>query len=452
MQIICLSISYHNTPVELRECFSMPDAAVAAVLSQNPLRSGEFEAISELVVLSTCNRLELYATVALAGGMEKKPAAVYQPLLDYMRRALPVSGSFESTLHRYRGIRAARHLFRVTSGLDSIALGESQILGQVSRALDTAMRQGSARHVLPSLFQTAVHIGKRVHSETGIGRRPTSIGSVAVQMAEKELGGLAGRKVLVIGAGKIGGHTLDALRAQGASTISLANRTYQRAREVTSRFGGLALPYEQLIDGLAAADVVFTATAAPTPILSAHQVEEVMARRPGRPLAMLDLAVPRNIDARAKSISGVRLFDMDDIQAFARVDGHPGKNRQDLRQSNPEFAQAEAIVAEETAEYERLLRIIPFIGELHKKAEELRRREVERARQHLHDPDPAVTQQLDLLSKALVRKILHEPTMHLRTEANRETLKDYVRILSQLFDINHPQSALPGEEEASWER
>ncbi len=443
MQIICLSISYHNTPVELRECFSISDEAIAAVLAQNLLRSGEFAAINELVILSTCNRLELYATVALPSGVEEKPAAVYQPLLAYMRRALPINGPFESYLHRYHGIRAARHLFRVTSGMDSIALGESQILGQVSRALETAMRQGSARHVLPSLFQTAVHIGKRVHNETEIGRRPASIGLLAVQLAEIELGGFAGRKVLVIGAGKIGGHTLDALRAQGATTIYLANRTYQRALEVTSRSGGSALPYEQLFEGLAAADVVFTATAASSPILSSRQVEEVMARRPGRPLAMLDLAVPRNIDTRAKDIPGVHLYDMDDIQAFAREDG---------RQSNPEIAQAEAIVAEETAEYERLLRIIPFLGELHKKAEELRQREVERALQHLHNPDPEVTQQLDLLSKSLVRKILHEPTMHLRSEANRDTLKDYLKILSALFDINHPQAALLGEEEAPWER
>ncbi len=442
MQIICLSISYHNTPVELRECFSMPDEAIEAVLAQNPLRSGDFEAISELVILSTCNRMELYACVSLPAGLEEKPSAVYQPLLAYMRKVLPISGPFESYLHRYHGIRAARHLFKVTSGLDSIALGENQILGQVARALETALRLGSARHVLPSLFQTAIHIGKRVHSETGAGRRPASIGLLAVQLAEKELGGLTGRKILVVGAGKIGGYTLEALHAQGALTIFLANRTYQRALEMAARSGGAALPYEQLFDGLVEADVVFTATAAPVPIISAPLVEKAMAHRPRKPLSLVDLAVPRNIETRAGDLTGVHLYDMDDIQAFAREDG---------RESNPEIARAEAIVAEETAEYDRLLRIIPVIGELHKKAEELRRREVERALQHLHDPDPEVTQQLDLLSKSLVRKILHEPTMRLRTEANRDTLKDYLAILSALFDINH-QSALLGDEEAPWER
>jgi glutamyl-tRNA reductase len=442
MQIICLSISYHNTPVELRECFSMSDEAIKAALSQNPLRSGEFEAISELVILSTCNRLEVYACVSLPSRLEGNTAAVYQPLLAYMRKALPISGPFKSHLRRYQGIRAARHLFKVTSGLDSIALGESQILGQVSRALETAMRQGSARHVLPSLFQTAIHIGKRVHSETEVGHHKVSIGTVAVQLAEKDLGGLTGRKILVVGAGKIGGYTLEALRAQGATTILLANRTYQRALELAARSGGAALPYEQLREGLAEADVVFTATAALTPVISSRLVEDVMASRPGRPLALLDLAVPRNVETRARDIPGVRLYDMDDIQAFAR---------EDRRAGNPEIARAEAIVAEETAEYERLLRIIPVIGELHKKAEELRKREVERTLQHLHNPDPEVYQQLNMLSKSLVRKILHEPTMHLRTEANRDTLKDYLTILSDLFDINQQPAAL-GEEEPSWER
>ena len=442
MQITCLSISYHNTPVELRECFSLSDEAIETILADNPIHSGDFEAISELVILSTCNRMELYACVSLPAGLEEKPSAVYQPLLAYMRKALPISGPFESYLHRCHGIRAARHLFKVTSGLDSIALGESQILGQVSRAMETALRLGSARHVLPSLFQTAIHIGKRVHSETEVGRRPVSIGSLAAQLAEKELGGLAGRKILVVGAGKIGGYTLEALRAQGASTILLANRTYQRALEMATRSGGAALPYEQLFDGLVEADVVFTATTAPVPIISTRLVEEVMACRPGQPLALVDLAVPRNIESRAGDLTGVRLYDMDDVQAFAREDG---------RENNPEIARAEAIVAEETAEYERLLRIIPVIGELHKKAEELRRREVERALQHLHNPDPEVTQQLDLLSKSLVRKVLHEPTMRLRTEANRDTLKDYLAILSDLFDINQ-RPALLGEEELPWER
>ncbi len=415
---------------------------MAAVLTQNPLRKGKFESISELVILSTCNRLEFYACVSsepsMAGGGEKTAGTFGQPLLAYMRQALPVTGAFESHLHRYHGIRAAGHLFKVSAGLDSIALGETQILGQVSRALETALRLGSARHVLPSLFQTAIHIGKRVHSETEIGRRPTSIGSVAVQLAEKEIGPLAGRKLLVVGAGKIGGHTLEALRAQGADSILLANRTYQHALTLTARSGASALPFKQLFDGLIAADVVFTATAAPAPIISRQEIEEVMACRPGRPLALLDLAVPRNIETHAGIVPGVRLYDMDDIQAYARQDG---------RGSTQELAHAEAILAEETAEYERLLRIIPFIGELHKKAEELRKREVERTLQHLHNPDPEVSQQIELLSKSLVRKVLHEPTMHLRKEANRSTLKDYVNILSALFDLKQDQP-----EDASWEQ
>ncbi len=442
MQIVCLSISYHNTPVELRECFSLTDEAIETVLSQHPPRAGESQAISELLILSTCNRLELYACVDLPVEAEGADH-VYQPLLAYMRGNLPVSGSFESYLNRYRGIQAASHLFQVTSGLDSIALGETQILGQVSRALETAMRTGSARHVLPSLFQTAVHIGKRVHSETEIGRRSTSVGSVGVELADQLLGGFAGRQVLVIGAGKIGGLALEALRAHGAHSITLANRTFQNALALAGEAGGLALPFEQLFDGLVAADVVFIATSALQPIIHHRLIEQVMARRPRRPLALIDLAVPRNIEPAAGALPNVCLVDMDGIQAFARQDGHA---------SGQEIARAEAILAEETAAYARLLGILPFIGELHKKAEDLRKREVERTLQHLRSADPEVIHQIELLSKSLVRKILHEPTMHLRTEANRDTLQDYVNILSALFDLNLDEPAILAEEDIRWKQ
>lgn len=446
MQITCLSISYHTTPVELRECFSLSTEAIETILADVPplaSHGGTFEALSELVVLSTCNRLEMYATVSLPAWMEENPESIFKPLVDYMRQALKISSPFEPYLRRYRGIRAAAHLFKVTAGLDSIAIGETQILGQVSRALETAMRLGSARHVLPSLFQTAVRIGKRVHTETFIDRRPNSISSVAVQLAEKQVGDLAAQKILVVGAGKIGGYTVESLREHGARCIFLANRTYQNAAEMVRRSGGTALPFSQLSRGLFESDLVFTATSAQQPVLHASQLEEVMAIRPERPLTLIDLAVPRNIEPRARDVPGVRLFDMDAIQAFVRQSA-PGSSR--------EIARAEAILAEETAEYERLLRILPFIGELHKKAEALRQREVERALGHLHNPSAEVVDQIEMLSKSLTRKILHEPTMHLRTEANRDTLRDYVNILSALFDLNHEEPIFSPEEEAQWER
>jgi glutamyl-tRNA reductase len=433
MQLICLSVSHHNAPVELRECLSLPVNMVEEAAAQAPIRTGTYAEIDEMVVLSTCNRLEIYALVSPAGEGDER-AAAFDVLLGYAREvfALPAEG-IGPYFRRFAGAEVVQHLYRVTSGLDSIALGETQILGQVSRALDTALQTGSARHVLSSLFRSAIFTGKRVRTETEIGRKPTSISAVAIHMVETATGPLAGRTVLVIGAGKMGTLTVDILRASGVKDVILASRTDAHAAEIAGRYGISALPIARLMDGLAAADVVFTSTAAPAPILRREAVAGVMAGRAARPIALVDLAVPRNVETGVSEISGVRLYDMDDLQAFA---GDSAES------SHLEIARAGAIVDEETAAYEKLLRVIPVIGELHKKVEEIRQREVERTLRHLHDTTPDIAEQIEILSRSLVRKILHEPTMHLRTENNQEVLNDYLDTLTRLFDLNENEKVL----------
>lgn len=445
MQLICLSISHHNTPVELRECLSLPAEIVDSAFSQNPLRAGQFEAISEMVILSTCNRLEAYAMVAASDDALESVQAAFQPLLDYIHAvfAIPI-WRVEPYLRRFSGSAAVEHLYRVAAGLDSIAIGETQILGQVSRALDTALQSGSARHVLSSLFRAAIHTGKRVHTETEIGRRPTSISTIAVQLAEETSGALDERTILVVGAGKMGGTTLEVLRDRGSrhGQVMLTSRTYSHAAEVAARYGVAVLPYENIIDGLEQADVVFTSTAAAQPILRRDMISAVMRMRSDRPLALIDLAVPRNVDPGAGEISGVTTFDMDDLQTFAR--STQARNYVDI-------SRAEGIVAEEVSEYEKLLRVIPFIGELHKKVEEIRQREVERALRHLDGADPEVTREMEMFSRSLVRKILHEPTMHLRSETDQETLSDYVSTLARLFDLGDTGPEFARKESAAWQ-
>jgi glutamyl-tRNA reductase len=327
-------------------------------------------------------------------------------------------------------------LFEVAAGLDSIAIGETQILGQVSRALDAALRLGSARHVLSSLFRSAIHAGKRVQNETEIGRHPTSISSIAVQLGESKLGALTGRKVLVVGAGKMGRYAITALKERGARQITLINRTYKHASEMAELSGGNieVLAYERLAEGLVEADLVFISTTAPLPIIRQGLIAEVMVQRPEKVLTLIDLAVPRNVETKVTEITNVRLLDMDDIQSYAR--------HADLS-SHHNIASAKLILEEETAEYEKLLRVIPFIGELHKKVEKLRQLEVERTLRNLHNPEPQVSEQIELLSRSLVRKILHEPTMHLRSESDQETLNDYVDTLAKLFDLSESVVTLP---------
>ena len=440
MQLLCLSVSHHKTPVEYRESLSLGSDAIDDAFSNCPIRTGRFEPISEMVILSTCNRLEIYALIVLAEGVEESSRSALEPVMTYLQEVFEVPVSLvEPFFQPYLGIQAVEHLFQVAAGLDSIAIGETQILGQVSRALDAALRLGSARHVLSSLFRSAIHAGKRVQNETEIGRHPTSISSIAVQLAEAKLGTLSGQKILIIGAGKMGRHAIAALKERGARQIALTNRTYKHSSEMVEQFGGGVdvLPFERLAEGLVEADLVFTSTAAHLPIIRQDLVAEVMSQRPQRALTMIDLAVPRNVDTNVNEIPNVQLLDMDDLQSYV--------NHADL--SNHQIiASAKLILEEETAEYEKLLRVIPFIGELHRKVEKIRQQEVERALRNLHNPEPQISEQIELLSRALVRKILHEPTMHLRTESNHETLNDYVDTLAKLFDLSESVVNLPYQE------
>jgi glutamyl-tRNA reductase len=437
MQLICLSLSHHNTPLKLRESFSLPDASIAAALEKQPVGSAEFEALREMIVLSTCNRLEVYALVAFTGASEETPEQAFDLLFAYLSLvyALPI-GPVEPYFRRFSADAVVEHIFRVTTGLDSIAIGETQILGQVSRALDTALQLGSARHVLSGLFRAAIFTGRRVHTETEIGRHPVSLNSIAIHLAQVTSGPLDGRKILIIGAGKMGKATLEALLQESRCAASVTSPTYAHVLEVTTCCGGTPLPYARLEEGLADADVVFVSTASVELVLTAEMIAEALGKRPERSLTLIDCSVPRNVDPQARAIQGVRLFDMDDLQAYAQ---------ENFTRSNLEIARAMEIVAEETGGYLKLLRIVPFIGQLHRKIEDIRQREVEKTLKRLRDTSPEVNEQIEQLSRSLVRKILHEPTSHLRSESNQETLNEYVDALGKLFDLSEQPNDLQPE-------
>ena len=438
MRPICLSITHHNTPVELRECLSLSNEMIEDAARTHPLRAGRYEAIKEMVILSTCNRLEIYTATAQTYGQGYQPQAVLDSLQEYLNTAFQIPlERIKPYLRIYTEIQAVEHLFKVTAGLDSIAIGETQILGQVSHAFDFALRLGTARHVLSSMFRAAIHTGKQVHSATEIGQHPISLSLLAVELAEEQLGALKDCKILVVGAGKMGGYTLDVLRSRGVRQVFLTNRTIERAEELAGRSGARVLPFEQLPEALVDADLVFTSTAAPQPLLHSDLIARVMARRPQRTLILVDLAVPRNISPQVKKLRGVRAYDMDDLQAFAR---------RSPANSPIQIARAEAILQQELAEYAKLLQIMPLIGELHRKVEELRQREVEKTLRQLPDADPQVSERIEVLSRSLVRKILHEPTMHLRTEEDQESLSQYAGVISRLFDLHDSEAAIASQE------
>jgi glutamyl-tRNA reductase len=431
MRLLCLGVSHHTAPVELRERLNKS--------SENPhcdfVVKGRKSSIFELAVLSTCNRLEVYASVPDYGIPGENHDQLFNPLYQYVAEMTGVSISeFGAHTYHYSDMDAVRHLCWVAAGLDSMVLGEPQILGQVSQAHEMALGLGNAGHVISSLFRTAIQAGKRVRTETAIGRRPTSLSSVAVHLAESVAGDLDQRLVLVIGAGKMGGLIVEILKSHCAADVTITSRTFEHAQKMADDLGCKALPFDQLQNMLAGSEVVFTAMTSPHFIIHYDMVDKAISGQTERSMLMVDLALPRNIDPEVKKIPQVNLLDLDDLQSCSE---------QSIDTRKDEIPRAEMIIHEEVNAFEKWLGIIPVIGELHKKAEDIRQREVERTLRQLPDLEPRVNEQIEILSRSIVTKLLHEPTMRLRKEANHVNLVGYTETLSLLFDLSDHTHKIP---------
>ncbi len=432
MTILCLGLSHHTAPVELRERLSLAPAAVRATLARFGCEQDALsKSVSELAILSTCNRLELYARANSAGtpGVQAL-SEPFNSLLDFSAETRGVAMSeLEPHVYRLSGIEAARHLCRVAAGLDSMILGEPQILGQVTEAYEAARTHGAIGLVLSALFQTAMRAGKRARTETAISRNASSVSSVAVRLAEQIVGRLGDRRVLVIGAGEMGELTVEALRARGVRRIAVANRTFQRATELARRWGGEAFSVEQLADAIGQADIVIASTGAPHVIVTANLVRQAMAGRADRPVVFIDIAVPRDVDPTVKAIPSAHVFDIDDL--CLRLEGS-------IAERQSEIPRVEAIVSEEVTAFEILLRrieIAPVIADLRRKAEAIRQRELDRTLRYLPDLDPQTLEHVQHLSRSLVNKLLHEPTLRLRAEASNDRASEYVAAVRDLFGL-----------------
>jgi glutamyl-tRNA reductase len=435
MPILCVGLSHHTAPLALRERLHYSSPALCATLARlgcgNDSRPNQ---LSELAILSTCNRLEVYA-------VSVEPANV-QTLIELLAETTGVQpDEFESHLFHYAGLDAVAHLCSVACGLDSLILGEPQILGQVAEAFETAFRQRAAGPELSALFRTAIRAGKRARTETGISRNPASISSVAVHLAEQVVGPLAERRVLVVGAGEMGELAVEALRSRNVHQITVVNRTRQRAVELAERWGGQALSFEQLGDALRAADIVIASTGAPHLIIDAQMVRDSQAGR-SRPLALIDIAVPRDVDPAVTSIPGVHLFDIDQLQS--QLEGAVTERQQ-------EVPRVEAIVAQEVKAFDQWLRTMemtPIITDLRAKAERIRQGELDRTLRRMPDLDPRTRDQIEHLSRLLVNKILHEPTLRLKAEAGSGRTAEYAQTVRHLFGLTAEESALTGGPQA----
>ena len=415
-RLVCLGLSHRTAPVELRE-------RIGAL----GLGAERCPAVLEHVSLQTCYRVELYAR--LTSGLED----AREELLAALSSAHAV-GRDELVDHLYvhSGEDVARHLSRVAAGLDSLVLGEAEILGQVREAFEAGVAQGTAGSGLALLFRCAVTAGRRARTETAIGANPATASSMAFALAEGVLGDLSARSVLVVGAGRIGLQTLKAAVGRRVGAIAVANRTRERAEEIAERFWARAYGLDRLGDLLSGADVVVTATGSESPVVSAELVAGSMSLRPERPLVLIDLAVPADVERESGAVPGVRLFDVDDLRA-----GLDESMAARLR----EVSRVEAIVEEEVAEFERRFReleIEPVVSELRRRAESIRERELERALGDLGEVDPRVAERMEHLSRTLVKKLLHDPTVRLRERASAGDAGEVADTVRDLFGIEPP--------------
>jgi glutamyl-tRNA reductase len=415
--LLALGVSHKTAPLALRERLSLPEGRATGVLAE--LVAGD--AVHEAVVLSTCNRTELYLHAADA--VEAESAA----LAALSRQAgIPPTELF-GHVYAMRGLEAVAHLFEVAAGLDSMVLGEAEIQGQVKRAYELALVEGVTGPLTNRLFRDALGAGKRVRAETAVGRRRVSVASVAVELAREVLGDLAERRVLVIGAGENGELTARALRQAGVATTFVANRHYDRAIGLAQRFGGEAVRLDDLPHELARADIVVSATGSPHQIVGREELGLVVAERHGRPLLLIDIAVPRDIDPAVRGLPGIALYDMDDLQREVA---------RNLSGREAEARRARVVVDREVARFGdwlASLEVVPTIAALRERGEAIVEQVLDENAGRWDSLSEADRARLGVLARAVVRRLLHEPTLRLkRAEDGAYT---QIQALRELFGL-----------------
>jgi glutamyl-tRNA reductase len=442
LHILLIGANHTSAPVALRERLAISGNALSDALSRFGQTNGHGPTLlPEGIILSTCNRLEIYA---VAEDLDRGHAALVEFLSQ--NRGVTVD-EFAPSIYVKFDADAVIHLARVACGLDSLVVGEPQILGQVTAAYQAALSQCATGPVLNALFQHAIQAGKRAHTETPIGQNATSVPSAAAILADQALNGLSGREVLVLGAGEMGHAAARALLGRGVSGIVVANRTYERALKLACELGGEAIAWERRGEGLARADIVITATNAPQAVLTPELVAAAMAQRPARPLFIVDIAVPRDADPAVAAIPGVHLFDIDDLECVVK------DNIEARQQAIPHVEAIADAEASAFLSWFRALEATPTITDLRQRAEALKEQELDKALRrlgNLSDQERAVVQ---VLAHRLVNKLLHEPTIRLKYHAAQGDGTLYAGVVRELFgleagnqtsNVKRQTSRLPG--------
>ena len=417
MELVVVGLNHKTAPVEVRERLAFAptqqEAALVALLRR----------AAEGVVLSTCNRAEVYAVVQRAD-------AGFQDLVGFLGEFHGLAKeSYALHLYCKQGSEAIGHLFAVAAGLDSMICGEPQILGQIRTAYEFSATHHAVGPVLSWAFHHALKVGKQVRSDTNISRKAVSVSYAAVELARRCLGDLAGHAGLVVGAGKMGELTARTLLDNGLSSIVVTNRTYARAAELAASLGGQAAEFARLPNLVAEADVVVTSTGASGFVLTATLVKQAMQARGGRPLLLIDIAVPRDVDPLVQQLDDVSLFNIDDLQAVCAVN---------LEERQREVARAREIVDAEVEAFEawwQSLEAVPTISALRQRAERIRQAELQKALGRMGDLTERQRATLEALTSAIVNKLLHQPTTRLKAQSDGRSA-DRVRALRELFALD----------------
>ena len=429
-ELLTLGASHKTAPLELREKLALPEGRATRVLEE---LTGH-DSIHEAVALFTCNRTELH--LVAADSVEAENAA----LTILSRQAGIGPTELLGAIYSMRGSEAVTHLFAVAAGLDSMIVGEAEIQGQVKRAYELALVAGVTGPVSNRLFRDALAAGKRVRAETAIGRSHVTVSSVAVSLAADFLeGDLGSRRVLVIGAGENAELAARALHERGVSTVFVANRRYDRALGLAQRFGGEAVAFDDLPGQLESADIVVSSTGAPHQILGRDELELVAAHRPNRPLVLIDLAVPRDIDPDLAGCPGIALYDMDDLQRTV-ADNLGGREA--------EAARARELVAEEVDRFERWLAsldVVPTISALRQHGEQVVEHVLRDNESRWESLSAGDRERVEALARSVVSRLLHEPTLRLKGSVGEESSYRYVHALRELFGLPSLDATPPAE-------
>jgi glutamyl-tRNA reductase len=402
--LVLIGINHTTAPIEVRERLAIPAGRLADATRTLVHQPG----VREGIILSTCNRVELLT-------LQEDDSAPGGNLLSFLHEYFAVTpSSLTPHLYEYREQEAIRHLFRVASSLDSMVVGEPQILGQVKESYTIAREVGAVNGSLDSLIQRAFTVAKKVRSETQIGSSSVSIASVAVDLARKIFGSLEGKTVLLVGAGKMSELAARHLMQQGAANILVANRTLERAERIAAQFNGQVIPFENLYDQAPRADIVITSTGAPQKLFGRSHGQHFLQSRRNRPMFFIDIAVPRDVDPRMNEVEGCFVYDIDDLQQVAAAN---------MADRSREAAAAETIVSLEVEKYQQRVQsrgAVPAIVALQQNAEAIRESELARSAKRLASLTPEQREAVEALTRSLTAKLLHPQLTALRETARRK--------------------------------